>query len=98
MKVETVTDDTQDKNRGTSTSERGRPDIRPTENRIKPSFSYYQDKSPLITNCAIPLFYINPNPTGYFSLLSGKHLSTWNYYCARAPGETHTAVNLVELW
>lgn len=58
----------------------------------------YQDKFPLIANCVILLFYINFSPTGYFSLLSGKHLSTWNYYSARASGETQTVVNLVELW
>lgn len=62
------------------------------------SFFCYQDKFPLIANCAILLFYINFSPTGYFSLLSGKHSSTWNYYCARASGETQTVVNLGELW
>lgn len=62
------------------------------------SFSCSQDKFPLIANCAILLFYINFSPTGYFSLLSGKHSSTWNYYCARASGETQTVVNLGELW
>lgn len=65
---------------------------------LPPCISCYQDKSPLITNCVILLVRINFSPTGYFSLLSGKHLSTWNYYCARASGETQTVVNLMELW
>lgn len=89
------------KYRGKSTPERGSLDICQTEKRTKlllPSVSRYQDKSPLIANCVILLFYINFSPTGYFSLLSGKHLSTWNYYYARASGETQTVVNLVELW
>lgn len=87
--------------RRTSTSEQGSFDICQTEKRAKllpPPVSGYRDKSPLITNCAILLVCINFSPTGYFSLLSGKHLSTWNYYCARASGETQTVVNLVELW
>lgn len=62
------------------------------------SFSFHQNEFPLITNCVILLFYINFSLTGYFSLLSGKHLSTWNYYRAGASGETQTVVNLVELW
>lgn len=57
-----------------------------------------QDKSPLIANCVILLFHINSSPTGYFSLLSGKHLSTWNYYSAGASGGAQTEVNLAELW
>lgn len=84
-----------------STSELDGLDICQTEKRTKlllPSISCKQDKSPLIANCVILLVYINFSPTGYFSLLSGKHLSTWNYYCARASGETQTVVNLVELW
>lgn len=60
----------------------------------------FQDKSWLIPNCVILLVCINLRPTGYFSLLSGKHLPIWSYESAsvRAPGETQTAVNLVELW
>ena len=84
-----------------SISEQVSLDICQTEKRTElllPSVSHYQDKSPLIANCAILLVYINFSLTGYFSLLLGKHLSTWNYYCARASGETQTVVNLVELW
>lgn len=65
---------------------------------LLPPASCHQDKSPLITNCAIALVYINFSPTGYFSLLSGKHLSSWNYYGARPSGGTQTVVNLAELW
>lgn len=65
---------------------------------VLPPAPCFWDKSSLIANCAIPLVCINFSPTGYFSLLLGKHLSTWNYYCAKAPGEIQTAVNLVELW
>ena len=53
---------------------------------------------PLIANCVILLVCINLSQTGYFSLLSGTHLSPLNYYCARASGETQTLVNLMELW
>lgn len=101
------------KRRRRSASEQRSPDTCQTEKRTKlscllspppathlhpPPRPHDQDKFPLIANCVILLFHINSSPTGYFSLLSGKHLSTWNYYSAGASGEAQTVVNLAELW
>lgn len=75
-------------------------DICWAEKRTKvplPPFPLYQDKSLQIANCVIPLVYINFSPTAYFSLLSEKHLSAWNYCRAGASVETQTVVNLLDV-